>query len=146
MKHILVFSLMLIGFLTACSRPQSGRIKDYYGEWKIVGYQNFGGHGLSDDMANQRIGEKISMGQKEFAAGSRKLANPAYDIRTVPTREEYSLPERTSAFYGYRPDRPKIGILDIRRPTDGGLFGEYEILDQHTLLEIEDGRFWFYKR
>ncbi|MFA5779578.1 MAG: hypothetical protein WC947_05540 [Elusimicrobiota bacterium] len=153
MKIIIILSVLL--FLSqGCTKnivntnehnysTKPDEYNNMYGEWKLSRIEEFGGHLVTDEKVSLLLSNPIIIKKDYFSFMGEELNHPIYQYHKIEF-EEGVVPEKTSAFYGYKMERKYVD--EFRVLKNEKFVDAFEIISNDEILCLFDGRFLIFKK
>lgn len=127
----------------------SANISKYFGQYEIHDIRNVGGSITPDRVANQWLGSFVEIQPNKFSIRNVEIANPRYEFESIRIKKEEGnvVSRELSLFWGIGTSRAVINrILVFEDPLVRHPYEKIEVIDKNNLLELYDGRIYFFRR
>ncbi|MBI2308423.1 MAG: hypothetical protein HYU78_14055 [Rhodocyclales bacterium] len=141
--------LLVLASMHPASADASSGVSKYYGEYEIYEIRKIGGGVTSDEWASKWKGSTVSIRPKVFQIRDDRLERPYYMIEKVRIEgaEGNVISSDLSIFFGIGKERSEVKrILVFEKHSEKYPYQRVEILNNDTLLDIFDGRAYFFRR
>lgn len=121
----------------------------YYGKYEIHSIRNLRGSITPDGIANQWLGSFVEIRPRKFSIRDIEIVNPKYGFESIRVEKEEGnvVSKDFSLFWGVGTKRTSINrILVFEGPLERHAYEKIEVIDKNNLLEIYDGRIYFFRR
>jgi hypothetical protein len=144
-----VFVILATAVLRASAGGASPSLSQYFGQYEIYEIRKLEGGITPDEKINQWKGTKLVLDRRDYSVRKVKIKKPVYKIQRIelPKREGEVVSRELTYFYGVETERKWIcRLLVFEGPREKDPIGELEILRDGRLVDIYDGRAFFYRK
>lgn len=141
--------LVLVPLSVSTAAPAMRRMAAHFGTYRIYEIRPVSGGVIPDAQMYRWKGTDLVMKPELFAVRTTWIANPTYRIERIdlPSHEGEVMLRDLSLFWGVEADRKWVcRILVYEGAHESDPYMELEMLADGKLLDIYDGRAFFYKK
>ncbi len=124
-------------------------MEKYFGIYEICKTEEVAGGITTEAAANAWIGSKVEVSKEVFSIRKIDIKNPIYSVvnTSVPHSEGNIMDSDESLFYGVADDREDSLIISVyKKVTDTKPYTKIEVIRKNVLLDLFDGRVYYFKR
>ncbi|MFZ6727275.1 hypothetical protein ACO0K2_17425 [Undibacterium sp. MH2W] len=141
--------LILLVFFTSLPLSNEAFAFDtsYFGKYGVYDIRDVGGGIASDDVIEKWKIFGMCVSHAKFSVRSVFVENPRYGISLINLKVDSEVDDRSMPYsYGVEIDRNPIRVLGVYRKKDKEAYVRFEFISQNRLVEIYDGRLFFYRK